>query len=225
MVGGTERETSPKVGILQKLGRRLGFSQTEQQRDLEMREIVAQITSDPFEVVEQRLHQRIGSPEIRRLLASKLLLYKELFDGDMDENDRLLFYKTSIEIASIMLFGKKHQEVDLNSPLELSDRDMELVHQLDPVATSHRLGDKSSAMENLKQIPLLAGSKADLGEYDGYNREALIVTGTSSEMIQNMLNTKPNRIGTKTTRGLSSIILGFETRNRLTVAKGLTGLL
>jgi len=219
-----ETETNPKVGLLQRLGQRLGISKTEQQREAEMRRYLARITPEPFEVVEQRLQQRLDSPEIRRLLAIKLMLYKELFYGDMGEHDRLLFYKTSIEIGSIQLFGKNHQELDFNSPLELNDKDMELVHQLEPVATSLRLGDKSSAMENLKQIPLLAGSKADLGKYDGYNREALIVTGTSSEMIQNMLNTKPNRIGVKTTSGLSRIIYGFEAKDRLSIVKGFTGL-
>lgn len=192
--------------------------------------MVAKITPEPLAVVEQRLQQRLGSPEIRNLLANKLASQLSHFVKlenirDMNEDEHLLYYKTSIEIASIYLFGKKHQEIDLGIPLELSDKDIELVRQLEPVATSLRLGNKPSALENLKQIPKLAGSEADRGEYDGYNHEALIVTGTSAVMLQNVLNTKPNAIGEKTTRSLSRIMLGFETKDRLKVAKGYTGLL
>lgn len=226
-MGGNEKETDSKAGFLKKLTQ--GFGPSEEQRraikEAETRNLLAQYTPESLEVVEERLRQRY-SPEIRLLLANKLSELKEASDSEEISDDELLsFYKTSIEVGSVMLFGEGHQVIDLDSPLVLADKDIKLVDQLKPVARSLQEGDESSALEKLRQIPEPFGSKCDRGEFDGYNHETLIVTATSAAILRNVLpNVRRDEIRAETTEGLLTIIRGFDAKERLTVARGFTGL-
>lgn len=225
MGGISEKEMSSKAGFLQKLTQRLRALSDEKQREAQTRKLLSQDTSEPPEVVGQRTNKRLGSPEIRKLLASKLsALQEQMSIMEESEEELLLLYKAHMEVGSIMLFGAKYQEIDLDTPLVLSDKDTVLVENLKSVVESLREGNKVSALERLRQIPEPFGSKCDQGEFDGYNHEVLIVSTTSASMLRDA-ESKIRQDGAweiLTEEFLSPIVSGFDARNRLTVARGVT---
>jgi hypothetical protein len=185
---------------------------------------VVDLTGESFEVVEKRLEERLGSPDVRQFLADALVDFAEAVEG----RDELLLYKAIVNFGSGMLFGKGVQRVDLAQPIDLGRKDNELLGAFDGVMAAIRLNKGTDAIrESLDAIPEVTGSKCDLGEFDGYNQEVLFVISMIALRLEgatSFLSDEETPFRQNLSQMIELVNSGLRHSDRLKIFEGMRGI-
>ncbi|MBI4037291.1 hypothetical protein HY385_02610 [Candidatus Daviesbacteria bacterium] len=145
--------------------------------------LVAQYTNDTVEIAKARLDGRLGTPFVRDRMRKFQADLRYALQGDSP----LEIYAASVKLQSVMMFGAYSQTVDLNTPIELTEADNNLLLRFNNVGQVMRNQSLELVRKHLDDIPLPKGSECDLGQYGGYSHEVLFPITNMAIRLRNLI--------------------------------------